>query len=185
MVEQQYTVCKPVSTTRQVTEICMQPTTQLVSVPTKGHCGICGKNPCGGGCKTVAQTCYTPVPVVKNVVETQMVREVQTRQVPVTTCQMTYEDKVEDVKVTQCRMVQEVVTEKRTVVVGFQCVPKTITKKVPVMSCETVTETCYRPVTRMVPVVCAPAPAPAVEASAQASAAAPTAQSQAAPSSQQ
>src|SRR5271157_316007 len=33
-VTQTYTVCKPVQTTQQVTSYCMQPTTQIVTVPT-------------------------------------------------------------------------------------------------------------------------------------------------------
>jgi hypothetical protein len=129
----------------------MQPTTQLVTVPVRHGCGVCHKNPCT--CTTVAQTTYTPVPVVKNVVVTQMVPETQTRQVPIHRTR--YEQQVvnEVRRITKCRMVQEVVTEK-VPCVTWTCVPKTITRQIPHRVCETVPVTCYRPVTRMVP--CAP-----------------------------
>jgi YTV len=167
MVNQTITVCKPVSTTRQVTEYCMQATTQLVTVPVGGGCGLCGKPKAACGCQTVARTCYTPVPVVRDVVETRMVPEVQTRQIPVTRCRMVQEEKIENVPITHCRMVQEVVTEKIPVT-RWRCEPKQVTRQVPVPVCETVAETCYRPVTRMVP---ACAPAATAQATAQASAA--------------
>ncbi len=175
--------CRPVTTTRQVTEYCMQPSTQWVTVRTKGHCGLCGKNPCGGVCKTIAQTCNTPV--TRNVVETCYVQEVINTQVPVKQGRVVWEEKTENVKYTTCRMTTEFITEKRLVTVGFQCVPKTVTRQVPVKSCELVTETCYRPVKRMVPVVCA-VPAPVVVPTAQAapSAQAVTPAPQAAPSAQ-
>ncbi|WP_422922947.1 hypothetical protein [Singulisphaera sp. PoT] len=163
MVTQTFTVCKPVTTYRQVTEYCMQPTTQLVTVPTVSHgCGLCGKTAPTCGHTTVAKTCYTPVPVVKNVPVCTMVPEVQTRQVPVTTCRLVTECKTIQVPVTSCRIVSEVVNEKIPVTT-FVCVPKTITRCIPVPVCETVTETCYRPVTRTVP-VCAPAVVPAPQA---------------------
>ncbi|WP_435011448.1 hypothetical protein P12x_002760 [Tundrisphaera lichenicola] len=164
-VNQQYTVCRPVSTTQQVTEYQYQPSTRMVSVPvvSKG-CGHCGKPKIACGCVTVAQTCYTPVPVVRDVVVTRMVSEVQTRQVPVTHTRMVRETKVENVPVRHCRMVQEVVTD-RIPVTTFHCEPKQITRQVPYPVCETVAVTCYRPVTRMVPVVyAAPAPAPSLQA---------------------
>ena len=43
----------------------------------------------------------------------------------------------------------------RIPVITFHCVPKQITRQVPYPVCETVAETCYRPVTRMV--ACDPA----------------------------
>ena len=59
--------------TRHVTD----PTeTRSMHVPVKQKCGICHKTPCG--CVTVAQTTYTPVPVVQNVTVTTMVPETQT-----------------------------------------------------------------------------------------------------------
>ena len=164
LVNQQYTICKPVSTTRQVTEICMQPSTSLVTVPVVakkcGHVVACG-------CQTVAQTTYTPVPVVKNVVVTQMVAETMTRQVPVTTTHMVRETKFETVPIRTCRIVPEIVTD-RIPVTTFHCEPKVVTRQVPRPVCETVAETCYRPVQRMVPVVYAPAPVPAPAPSTQA-----------------
>ena len=61
-------------------------------------------------------------------------------------------------------MVQEVVTD-RIPITRFHCVPKQITRQVPYPVCETVAVTCYRPVTRMVPIVyAAPAPAPTSQA---------------------
>ncbi len=152
-VNQAYSVCRPVSTTRQVTEYCMQPTTQLVTMPVASHrCGHCGKAKPACGCVTVAQTCYTPVPVVRNVVQTQMIAETAYRQVPVTTTQIVRESRVENVPVRQCRIVQELVTD-RIPVTTFQCVPKQVTRKIPYPVCETVAETCYRPVTRVVATV--------------------------------
>jgi hypothetical protein len=163
-VTQQYTVCKPVSTTRQVTEYCMQPTTTMVSVPVYakkcGHTVACG-------CQTVAQTCYTPVPVVRDVVETHMVAETMTRQVPVMTTHMVRETKVETVPIRTCRIVQEIITD-RIPVTSFHCEPKTITRQIPYPVCETVAVTCYRPVKTMVPIIYAPAPAPAPAPSTQA-----------------
>jgi hypothetical protein len=183
-VTQTYTVCKPVQTTKQVTTYCMQPTTQYVTVRTGHKCGLCHKDPCG--CKTVAQTCYTPVPVVKDVVCTTMVPETQTRQVPVHRTR--YEQEViNDVrKIRKCRMVQEVVTEK-VPCTTWVCVPKTVTKQIPHKVCEQVAVTCYKPVQHMVPCATAApvsyesAPAPSMQAapsiqSAPASLAAPTKQ---------
>jgi len=57
MVNKTVTSAKPVTTTRQVTEYCMQATTQMVSVPVRGGCGLCGKPKATCGCATVAQTC--------------------------------------------------------------------------------------------------------------------------------
>ena len=174
MVTQQYTVCKPVHSTRQVTEYVMQPSTTLVTVPVASKCGLCGKVKSVCGCQTVAQTCYTPVPVVRNVVVTQMVPELQTRQVPVTTTHFVQETKVETVPVRTCRMVSELVTDKIPVTT-FHCVPKTITRRIPYPVCETVAVTCYKAVKHMVPIVYAPVATPQV---------APIATEQAAPSKQ-
>jgi hypothetical protein len=180
MVDQQYTVCRPVQTTRQVVTTCMQPSSRVVTVPvvykTKG-CGLgllCGKHrgvPCGGatpaGCVEVVQTCYTPVQVVRDVVETHMVTEVKTRQVPVTTCRMVTEQVIDRIPIRHCRMVQEVQTRQVPRLCGYNCVPKQITKLVPVCHKEMVPVTCYRAVTRMVP-ICPPETIAAI----------PTAQSQ-------
>jgi hypothetical protein len=174
LVNQQYSVCKPVSTTRQITEYCLQPTTTLVTMPIAPKCGLCGRPKPTCGCQVVAQTSYTQVPVVRDVVETHYVREVMTRQVPVTTTQMIRESKIVNVPVRSCRMVTEVVTD-RIPVTTVHCVPKTITRQIPYPVCETVAVTCYRPVQHIVPVVYAPTPAPQ---------AAPVATEQAAPSKQ-
>ncbi len=153
MVNQTINVCRPVSTTRQVNTFAYQPTTTLVSVPVMSpKCGHCGKARIACGCVTVAQTCYTPVPVVQDVVETRMVNEVQTRQVPLTTIRMVQESRVENVPVRNCRILQEVVTD-RIPVVNFRCEPKQVTRNVPFPVCETVTETRMVPVRRMVAVV--------------------------------
>lgn len=163
-VTENFTVCKPVTTTRQVTEYCMQPSTQLVTVPVRHHkCGSCGRTQPECGCQTVARTCYTPVPVVRDVVQTTMVREVQQRQVPVTTCRIVREEKIVDVPVTTCRIVREVVNEQ-VPVTTWKCVPKQITRQIPVPVCETVPVTCYRPVTRVV--ACAAPVAPTAQAAA-------------------
>lgn len=153
MVTQCVPVCKPVTTTQQVTDYCLQPTTQLVNVPVKSHaCGLCGKSAPACGCVTVAQTCYTPVPVTRNVQVTQFIRDVETRQVPVTTTRFVPENKTVNIPIVSCRIVSEVVNVK-VPVTTFRCVPKEVTRQIPYPVCETVTETCYRPVTRMVPVV--------------------------------
>lgn len=161
MVTRTVAVCKPVTETHQVTDYCLQPTTQYVSVPVKtGHCGRCGHAAASCGCKTVAQTCYTRVPVVRDVTTTRFVRECETRQVPVTTCRLEREQKVVKVPVTKCRMVQETVTDKIPCTT-WTCEPKTVTRHVAVPVCETVPVTCYRPVTRMV--ACEPAAPMATE----------------------
>ena len=173
-VDQAVTVCRPVSTTRQVAVTCMQPVSHVVNVPAiaKPHCGLgllCGRShgiPCGGvtpsGCVSVVQTCYQPTTVLRDVVETQMVTEVQTRKVPVTTSRWVTDERVRQIPVHHCRMVQEVVVDRRQVCVGYQCVPKTITRMVPVRTCETVPVTCYKKVRRLVEVC--PAPSPLVTA---------------------
>jgi len=153
MVNLSFTVCRPVQSTQQVTEVTYQPSTQLVSVPARvPTCGRCGKVRHACGCITVAQTCYTPVPTVRDVVVTQMVAEQQTRQVPVTTTRMVQESRVENVPIRTCRMVTETVVD-RVPVTTFRCEPKQVTRIVPYTVCETVAETCYRPVQRMVAVV--------------------------------
>ena len=167
-VDQQVTVCRPVSTTRQVAVTCMQPVSRVVTMPAPAKhkgCGLgllCGKhqgNPCGGmtnnGCVSVVETCYQPTTVMRDVVETQMVSEIQTRQVPVTTTRCVTEERVRQVPIRSCRMVQEVVVDRRQVCVGYQCVPKTVTKMIPVKTCETVPVTKYKKVKRMV-AVCPP-----------------------------
>jgi hypothetical protein len=116
------------------------------------HCGLCGKTAPACGCATVAQTCYTPVPVTRNISVTQLVSEIQTRQVPVTTTRFVPESREIKVPIVSCQMVSEVVTQKIPVV-SFRCVPRQITRQVPYPVCETVAVTCYRPVTRMVPIV--------------------------------
>lgn len=159
-VNQQYTVCRPVSTTRQVTEYAMQASTSYVNIAVATpKCGHCGKVKPTCVCQTVAQTTYTPVPVVKDVVVTQMVPETLTRQVPVTTVHMVSETKVVNVPIRSCRMVQEVVTD-RIPVTSFHCEAKVVTRRIPHTICETVAVTTYHPVKRMVPIVYAPAPTP-------------------------
>jgi hypothetical protein len=160
MVNQTYTVCRPITTPRQVTMTCMQPFTRCVTVPVvqhRGHCGLgalCGKRHgrdcCAVGCTTVLETCYQPVQITCTVYETQMVSEVQSRQVPVTTCRWVSEIKTEQIPVTSCRWVQEVVTE-RIPCTTFRCVTKPVTTYTPRCIPECVPVTCYRPVTRMVP----------------------------------
>lgn len=167
MVTQCVQVCRPVTTTQQVTDYCLQPTTQLVNVPVQSHgCGICGKQAPACGCVTVAQTCYQPVPVTRNVQVTQYIPEMQTRQVPVTCTRFVPETKTVNVPIVSCRMVSEVVNVK-VPVTTFRCVPKEVTRQIPYPVCENVTVTCYRPVTRMVP--CAPAATPQAAPSGQSS----------------
>ncbi len=177
VVNQEVAVCRPVTTTRQVTEICMQPFTTFATVPVAQKCGHCGKAKPACGCQVVAQTCYTAVPVVRDVVETQMVREIQSHPIKIFTTHIERETKVVNVPIRHCRMVSEVVTE-RIPYTTFHCEPKTVTRQVPYPVCETVAETCYRPVQRMVAVVpAAPPVTPAPQA-------APAPTEQAAPSKQ-
>jgi hypothetical protein len=150
-----------------VTSVCLQPTSWTETVPTyakSGCCGLgllCGKlhgQSCGGltptGCKTVTKTCYTQVPVTRDVVETTYINETATRQVPVRTCRIECEQKVEQVPVRTCRWVCET-QEYQCPVTTYTCVPKTVTKMRKVCTKEVVPVTCYRTVKRMVPVVCA------------------------------
>lgn len=168
MVTQCAPVCRPVTSTQQVTDYIYQPSTQLVSVPVKSHgCGICGQTAPACGCVTVAQTCYTPVPVTRNVQVTQYIPEMQTRQVPCTRVRFVPETKTVNVPIVSCRMVSEVVNVKIPVTT-FRCVPKQVTRQIPYPVCENVTVTCYRPVTRMVPV--APAATPQAAPSGQSTA---------------
>lgn len=157
-VTRNVTVCRPETTTQQVTGYSLQPTTQLVTVPVASKCGHCGKVAPACGCATVAQTCYTPVPYVRDVQVTRMVPEVQTREVPVTTTHLVRETKTVDVPVRTCRIVSETVTD-RIPVPNVRMVPKTVTRRIPYPVCETVQETCYRPVRRIVPVVPVDVPA--------------------------
>jgi hypothetical protein len=157
-VDQAVTVCRPVSTTRQVAVTCMQPVSQVVTRPAKAkHHGLL--NLCHGaavaGCVSVVETCYVPTVEYRDVVETQMVSEVQYRKVPVTTCRWVTEQRIRNIPIRHCRMVQEVVTDRRTVCVGYQCVPKVVTRYVPRKVCETVPVTKYRKVVHRVP-VCPP-----------------------------
>jgi hypothetical protein len=153
-VTETFTVCRPVQTTRQVTEYSMQPSTRYVSVVARNKCGLCGHARPACTCQTVALTCYTPVPVVRDVVCTTLVPEVQTRQVPVTSCRMVREVTTENVPVTSCRLVREVVTD-RIPHTTVKCVPQTVTRQVPYPVCEQVQVTRYREYVRMVPVPCA------------------------------
>ena len=167
MVNQTVTVCKPVQTTQQVTEYTYQPTTQMVTVPSRvPTCNRCGKVSYSCGCVTVAQTSYTPVPTTRNVTVTRMVPAQETRQVPVTTTRMVQEQRVENVPVRQCRMVTEIVID-RVPHTTFRCEPKQVTRMVPFPVCETVAETCYRPVQRMVAIAPAQYAAPAPTAAPQ------------------
>ena len=134
-VTQTYTVCRPVQTTQQVTTYCMQPTTQLVTVPVRPQVrplpqgslrlqdrGLHDLHPGAGGQGRGLTT---------------MVPETQTRQVPIHRTRYVQEV-VNDVKrITKCRMVQEVVTQK-VPCVTWVCVPKTVTKQIPHRVCEQV-----------------------------------------------
>ena len=159
----QVKVCRPVTTTRQVTECCLQPYTELVTVPVKTKCSRCGHSQGGCTCQTVARTCYRKVPVVREVTETHMVAEVQSQMVPVVRQRMVPEQKIDKVPVTVRRMVPDVVAFKvpRLVV---KCEPKTLVYKQAVLTCQQIPVTVYRPVVKMVPVVC---PSPQVVPSSQ------------------
>ena len=110
MVAQPYTVCRPVTTVRQVVEECGYYETpdgdvpgpvveRQVRVPVE-DCGCEPPRPvrlpaqaAGAGDRRrpvpapeVCQTVYVPRQVVRNVTETRYVTETMTRQVPVQTC---------------------------------------------------------------------------------------------------
>ena len=152
MVCQPYTVCRPVTTCRQVTEYCLKPFTELVTVPVKTKCGLCGHKGGGCTCRTLARTCYKCVPEVREVTETHMVTEVQTRMVPVVHWRLVPEQRIEKYPVTVCRMVNETVRVRVPRLV-FSCKPKTLVYKTAVLSCDEIPVTVYRPVMKMVPVV--------------------------------
>lgn len=156
MVCQPYTVCRPVTKTQQVTEYCLQPYTEYVTIPVKGKCGHSGHAAGCGTCQTVARTCYRRVPVVREVTETCMVTEVRTQMVPVVHWRMVPEKRIEPCPVTVVRMVNDTVRVRvpRMVV---RCVPKTLVYKKAVLTCDEIPVTVYRPVVKMVPVV-APCP---------------------------
>ena len=63
MERQPFQVCRPVTTTRQVTEFCLQPFMVLVTVPVKTKCARCGHIEGGCTCQTIARTRYKRVPV--------------------------------------------------------------------------------------------------------------------------
>src|ERR671911_100403 len=119
MVEQPYTVCRPVTTVRQVVEECGYYERQMVTVPgpvIERQVRI-PVDPCDScerprrklfGClhkkkafatvaiqcppRNVCQTAFVSRPVVRNISETRYVTETMTRQVPVQTCTMVAEE---------------------------------------------------------------------------------------------
>jgi len=152
MVCQPYKICRPITTTHHVTESCLKPYTELVTVPVKTRCGFCGHSGGACTCKTVARTRYQRVLVQREVTETRMVTEVQTQMVPVVQWRMVTEQRIEKVPVTICRMVNQEVRIKVPRLV-FQSVPKTLVYKTAVLTCEEIPVTVHRPVVKMVPVV--------------------------------
>jgi hypothetical protein len=151
MVPQQFMVGRPVTTTRQVTEYCLKPFTEQVTVPVKTKCGSCGHPGGGCTCRTLARTCYRLVPVVREVTETTMVSEVQTQMVPVVHCRMVPEQRSEQVPVVTRKMKTEDIHFKVPMITSKR-VPKTLVWKTAVVSCVEVPVTVYRPVMKMVPV---------------------------------
>src|SRR5262249_43132278 len=158
---QSVSVGRPGTTTQQVTEYCMQPSTRYVSVVAGRRCGLCGHPRAACGCTTVALTCYTPVPVVREVPVTTFVPEVQTRQVPVTSCRLVREVKTVEVPFTTCQLVREVVTE-RIPCTTFRCEPRTVTRQIPHPGGERAPAPCAAPATRLAP--CPPPGAAAPQA---------------------
>ena len=132
MVEQPYTVCRPVTTCRQeVVEMRLL----RAAVHHGARAGRRAKGPRAGRgvrlraaagssaastkkkvtatvavqCppRTVSQRVFVSRPVVRNVTETRYVRETMVRQVPVQTCRMVAEERVETIPVTTCQYVAE------------------------------------------------------------------------------
>ena len=89
---------------------------------------------------------------MREVTETHVVTEVQTRMVPVVHWRLVPEQRIEKYPVTVCRMINETVRVRVPRLV-FSCKPKTLVYKTAVLSCEEIPVTVYRPVMKMVPVV--------------------------------
>jgi YTV len=163
MVCRPYRVRRPVTRTYQLTEYCLKPFTELITVPVKTKCGRCSNIGGDCTCTALARTCYRRVPFVREVTETHMVTEIQTEMVPVVHWRLFTQQRIERVVVTICRMVSHHVRVRVPRLV-FKCVPKTLVYKTAVLSCEEIPVTVYRPVVKMVPVV---GPSPQVSPSAQ------------------
>lgn len=174
MVNQTVTVCDPVQSTQMVTETSWQATTRTVAVPvrTAKGCGLgvlCGKRhgaPCTG-CQYVTQTCYNPVPVTRAVTTTSYVPRTVTRAVPVTTCRWVSEEKVVTTNVVRCLGIEQRQEMKRFPCTTVSIEAREISRMIPTMTPECVPVTCYRPVTRVVPVTYAPAAMPSIAPSGQ------------------
>lgn len=164
MVDQTVTVCEAVQSTEMVTETTWQASSRTVAVPVKESHGcllgsLCGKQrgTACGGCQYVTQTCYTPVPITRAVPVTRYVPRTITRQVPVTTCRWVTEERVDTRNIVRFCGVEPRTEMRRVPCTTVQLEPKTFTKMVATCRQECVPVTLYRPVTRVVPVVCAPA----------------------------
>ena len=136
MVEQPYSVCRPVTTVRQETVECGYYERQYITVPGPvverrvrvpvQECDLCGEEQPRGllGClhhkrkvtatvavqcppRTVCQRVWVSRPVTREVSETRYVRETMVRQVPVTQCRYVSEQRVESTPVTTCSYVSE------------------------------------------------------------------------------
>jgi hypothetical protein len=90
--------------------------------------------------------------VVREVTETHVVTEVQTRMVPVVHWRLVPEQRVETYPVTVCRMINDTVRVRVPRLV-FSSKPKTLVYKKAVLSCDEIPVTVYKPVMKMVPVV--------------------------------
>ena len=161
MVEQPYTVCRPVTTCRQ--EVVESAAITSGSTPTVPGPVVerqvqvpvedCGCEPARlFGClhhkkkvtatvavqcppRTVSQRVFVSRPVVRDVSETRYVRETMVRQVPVQTCRMVAEERVETIPVTTCQYVAEERVEPYEVRT-CQMVAEERVETIPVTTCQ-------------------------------------------------
>ncbi len=163
MVDQPYTVCRPVTTVRQEVKECGYYERQYTEVPgpivekkvrvpvEDGGCGSCGLFGCfhrrrvtatvAVQCppRVVSQRVFVSRPVVRNVTETRYVRETMVRQVPVTSCRYVAEERVESIPVTTCSYVSEEHVEPYQVRT-CRYVPEERVESIPVTTCSYVAE---------------------------------------------
>jgi hypothetical protein len=152
MVCQPYRVCRPVTTTRCVTDYCLQVYTETVQTPARARCNTCAGSDGGCHCKTQVRICTKRVPVTREVTETHFVTEIHTQMVPVVHWRTVTEQKIQKVPVTTCRTVPDVVRVKVPRLV-CRSEPKTVVYKKAILSCTEGPVTVYRPVLKLVPAI--------------------------------
>ncbi len=160
MVEQPYTVCRPVTTCRQEVVETGYYERQYTTVPgpvveRKVRVPVAGMRLRAAGLfgclhhkkkvtatvavqcppRTVSQRVFVSRPMVRNVSETRYVRETMVRQVPVQTCRMVAEERVQTIPVTTCQYVAEEHVEPYEVQT-CQMVAEERVQTIPVTTCQ-------------------------------------------------